>query len=89
MTGLETYVRQQISVLIPEYENLELKATVSDSSYSIEFFAQINGERKQCYELADEGIVDEEKLDHALALIAQYIRNNDDYKKGCVNEIAF
>lgn len=89
MTNLKIYAKEQIATLIPKVENLELRATVSDSSYSIEFFVLVGGERKQCYELADDGIVDEEKLDQVLSLIAEYIRNDADYKKGSVNKVTF
>lgn len=87
MDDLESYVKRQVATLIPKFDNLELRATVSDSSYSVEFFVLVNGERKQCYELADDGIVDEEALDQVLAEIAQYIRNSPDYKRGIVNRL--
>lgn len=89
MSNLEFYAREQISAILPKFDHLELRATVSDSSYAIEFFVQINGERKQCYALADDGVVDEEALDQVLGRIANYIRNDADYKKGSINKIAF
>lgn len=89
MQDLQNYVKGQIAKIIPEFDSLELKATVSDASYSIEFFAVINGERKQCYELADDGAVDEDELDEVLARIAEYIRKAPDYKKGTVNKVSF
>lgn len=89
MLDLRNYATEQISKIVPEFDNLELRATVSDTSYSIEFFVLINGEKKQCYELADDGVIDEEKLDKVLARIAEYIRKGADYKKGSINKVAF
>ena len=44
---------------------------------------------KQCYELADDGIIDEEELDEVFARIAEYIREGSDYKKGSINKVTF
>ena len=89
MPDLQDYAKEQIAKIVPEFDNLELRATVSDTSYSIEFFVSINGEKKQCYELADNGIIDEEELDEVFARIAEYIRKGDDYQKGNINKIDF
>lgn len=89
MPDLQDYAKEQIAKIVPEFNNLELRATVSDTSYSIEFFVSINGEKKQCYELADNGIIDEEELDEVFARIAEYIRKGDDYQKGNINKIDF
>lgn len=89
MSDLQNYAKEQIAKIVPEFDDLELKATVSDTSYSIEFFVSINGEKKQCYELADDGVVDEEQLDEVLARIAEYIRKGSDYKKGNINKVSF
>lgn len=89
MSDLQDYSKEQIAKIVPEFDNLELRATVSDTSYSIEFFVSINGERKQCYELADDGVIDEEELDKVSARIAEYIRKGSNYKKGNINKVAF
>lgn len=89
MPDLQNYAKEQIAKIVPEFDNLELRATVSDTSYSIEFFVSINGERKQCYELADDGVIDEEELDKVSARIAEYIRNGSNYKKGNINKVVF
>lgn len=89
MPDLQNYAKEQIAKIVPEFDGLELKATVNDSSYSVEFFVMINGERKQCYELADDGAVDEDELDEVLARIAEFIRKGPDYKKGTVNKVSF
>lgn len=88
MPDLQNYVKAQIAKIVPGFETLELKATVNDASYSVEFFVMINGEKKQCYELVDDGIVDEDKLDEVLAQIAEFIRKSPDYKKGTINKVS-
>ena len=56
MTELEPFVAEQIKTLVPSYDTVELKATVSASSFSVEFFATVNGKKMQCFEMIDEGI---------------------------------
>ena len=51
MTELELFVSEQIKTLVPNYEALELKATVSSSSFSVEFFATVDGKKMQCFEM--------------------------------------
>ena len=89
MWDLQNYAKKQIAKIVPAFDNLELSATVSDTSYSIEFFVLINGEKKQCYELADNGVIDEDRLGEVLSKIAEYIRKGSDYKKGSINKISF
>ena len=89
MPDLQDYAKEQIAEIVPEFDNLELRAAISDTSYSIEFFVSINGEKKQCYELADDGVIDEEELDEVFARIAEYIRKGSDYKKGSINKVTF
>lgn len=89
MNELEAYVIEQIRNIIPEFQKIEFRATVGDTSRSMEFFVTINGERKQCYELADEGIISDEALDNIFSLIADFIRKSKGYKKGEVNKVSF
>lgn len=89
MNDLKAYAEEQISVLIPEFDSLELRATVTDTSYSVEFFVVINGVRKQCYELVDDEILDEGALDRVLSSIANFIRNDVGYKAGDINKVSF
>ena len=56
MTELELFVSEQIKTLVPNYEALELKATVSSSSFSVEFFATVDGKKMQCFEMIDAGM---------------------------------
>ena len=49
MIELEVFVSEQIKTLIPNYDAVELKATVSSSSFSVEFFATVDGKKMQCF----------------------------------------
>ena len=89
MPDLQNYAKEQIAKIVPEFDNLKLKATVSDTSYSIVFFVTINGKKKQCYELVDDGVIDEDELDEVLAKIADYIRKGPDYRKKNTNKVSF
>lgn len=89
MKDLESYAKDLIASVIPHFEALELRATVSDSSYSVEFFVTVNGERKQCYELVDEGMVEEDQLDRVVAQITAHIRQSEDYQIGQINKVSF
>ena len=48
MTESEIFVSKQIRTLVPNYDSVELKATVSSSSFSVEFFITISGKKMQC-----------------------------------------
>ncbi len=43
----------------------------------------------QCYELVDDGMLDESKLNHIFENIAGYIRCSHDYVKSELNKISF
>ena len=56
---------------------------------SIEFFVWLDDERQQCYELADNGIIDEEKMEKLFDDYAKFVRGNSEYKAGKVNKVQF
>jgi hypothetical protein len=85
MNELEAFATEQIKRIVPEFEKLELRATIGDTSRSVEFFVTIKGERKQCFELADDGVFSDAALDRVFEAIAEFIRNDNEYKKGEVN----
>lgn len=89
MNEFQVFTAEQIKKIIPEYEKLELRATISDTSRSIEFFVTIKGERKQCYELVDEGIINDAALEKVFVAIADFARKTDGYKNGEVNKFSF
>ena len=89
MEKLELQIQEQLKVLVPKAKNIELHATVSDSSYAIEFIAEVDGKKMQCYDMADNGLIDEDELNQVLAEIADGIRKDAGYKKGEVNKLSF
>ena len=89
VSAIEKYAVQKISELVPQYEKLEVDAIVNDDSYSISFYATVNGKRLQCYQLADKGIVSEKLVDATFEDIAKFIRASDEYTAAQLNEYEF
>lgn len=86
MTELELFVAEQIKTLVPNYNTVELKATVSASSFSVEFFATVDGKKMQCFEMIDEGMFTEKNFNAASKAIANYCRNLSDFNTDGINK---
>ena len=86
MTELELFVAEQIKTLVPRYDALELKATVSASSFSVEFFATVDGKKMQCFEMIDEGMFTEKNFNAASKAIANYCRELANFNVDGVNK---
>ena len=86
MTELEPFVAEQIKTLVPSYDTVELKATVSASSFSVEFFATVDGKKMQCFEMIDEGMFTEKNFNAASKAIANYFRNLSDFNTDGINK---
>ena len=86
MTELELFVAEQIKTLVPNYNTVELKATVSASSFSVEFFATVDGTKMQCFEMIDEGMFTEKNFNAASKAIANYFRNLSDFNTDGINK---
>lgn len=86
MTELELFVSEQIKTLVPNYEAVELKATVSSSSFSVEFFATVGGKKMQCFEMIDEGAFTEKNFNIASKAIANYCRGLADFNADGINK---
>lgn len=86
MSDLEKSILDSLFALCPRAEKIEFRASISDRSHSIEFFATENGQRKQCYDLADEGVLPEESLDVCFRTIAAFVRRSDTFAHGKMNE---
>lgn len=86
MTELELFVSEQIKTLVPSYDTVELKATVSSSSFSVEFFATINGKKMQCFEMIDKGMFTEKNFNVASKSIANYFRKLSDFNADGINK---
>jgi len=86
MIELEVFVSEQIKTLIPNYDAVELKATVSSSSFSVEFFATVDGKKMQCFEMIDNGLFTEKNFNTASKAIANYFRGLPDFKQDDINK---
>lgn len=86
MTELELFVAEQIKTLVPSYETVELKATVGSSSFSVEFFATVDGKKMQCFEMVDEGMFTEKNFNDASKAIADYFRRLPDFNADGINK---
>ena len=86
MTELEAFVSEQIKILVPNYEALELKATVSSSSFSVEFFATVDGKKMQCFEMIDEGMFTEKNFNVVSKAIANYCRGLNGFNADGINK---
>lgn len=89
MSELETIIKKEVEKVVPHFEKLELRATVGSNSYSVEFFATVNGKRMQCYEMADNGLIDEDDLEIITQEIAKELRKSPEYKSGQPNKFSF
>ncbi len=83
MTELEERtIAEQIRKLVPHYSMIEFRAAVSSNSYTVEFYATVNGRRMQCFEMIDKGLFTEEEFDSVAKNIANYLRGRPDFQKG-------
>lgn len=86
---MENMVIKLVQKLVPTYEKVEWSSIISDSTYSIEFFVTINGERLQCYEMADNDVIDEDLMLFLFDEFAKNYRKSDDFVKGKQNKYKF
>ena len=89
MNYLETAIIKEVKKIVPSFEKLELRATISDRSYSVEFFTTVREKMLQCYEMADNGQIDEDELEAVLQEIAKVLRTSPTYKSGSPNKFSF
>ena len=81
--------KKLVKELVPDFDKMEFRASIGDTSRSIEFFVWVNGEKMQCYELADAGEIDESQMEKMFDSFAGAIRKSEEYRKGEVNKISF
>jgi len=89
VSEVEKYISEKIAQLVPNYKKLDVRANIGDKSYAIEFFVTIDNRRMQCYDMVDDGIIEENELDSVFKAIAEYIRNTTDYITGKINKYSF
>ena len=86
MNEMECFLAEQIKTLVPEYESVELKVKVNSTSYSVVFYATVDGERMQCFDMIDEGLFEEKDFDKVAKDIADYFRSLPDFNKEGLNK---
>ena len=86
MAKLEHFLAEQMNTLVPNYDTVELKATVSSSSFSVEFFVTVDGKRKQCFQMIDDGQFTEKNFNIFSKAIANYVRGLPDFNKKDINK---
>lgn len=89
MTELEQYIIDQLAQLVPNADAVEVRANIGDKSYSIEFFASIDGMNHQCYDMIDNGTINEKDFDAIVKQIAKHIRKSPEYRLGEINKFSF
>lgn len=86
MTELELFIAEQIKKLVPSYDAVDLKATVSSSSFSVEFFATVAGKKMQCFEMIDNGMFTEKNFNAVAKAIANHFRGLSDFNVDGINK---
>ncbi len=89
MNQINEFITKQISSVVPDFDSLEVSMLVGKASYSLEFFVTKDNIRKQCYDMVDEGVIDENKVDDVANIIADYIRKQPDYDASKPNKIEY
>lgn len=87
MSELEKYIMEQIEKFVPTFEELDVRANIGDSSYSVEFFVTIDGKKMQCFDMVDDGVIQEKDMDSVSESIAKYVRKTSSYESGKINKI--
>lgn len=73
----ETLIYEKIKKIIPEKsEKTVFFAAMSQTIYEVFFYSFIEGNYIQCYELAEQGKLDENELDHVFDAIVDIIKNS-------------
>lgn len=86
MTELECFISKQIEILVPSYDAVELRATVSSSSFSVEFFVTVDGKKMQCFEMIDKGFFTEKQFNTVSKAIANYFRALPGFNEDGINK---
>lgn len=89
MSDYKNEIAKRIQKILPGIEKLDFAGCVSDTGYSLEFYATLKGQKYQCYELSDDGALDENDLDEFLRQLSKYLRTVTDYNKGELNKFKF
>jgi len=83
---VEEFAIQQINTLISGYDKIEVEMYIDDLSYSVDFIVTIDGQKKQCLDLIDEGLITNKAYESVAEKIAEFVRVSENYKSGSVNK---
>lgn len=73
----ETLIYDKVRPIIPTgSDKTVFFASITQTSYEVFFYAFIDGNPVQCYELAEEGKLDENELDTVFATIVDIIKES-------------
>ena len=89
MNDIEYFIIERIKKLCENMSKLDFRASISEKTYSIEFFATENGKRHQCFDMVDEGKLNPEELKQCQREIAEYIRKQADFDAEKINKYRF
>lgn len=77
----ETLIFTKIRSIIPtESDKTIFFASITQTSYEMFFYTFIGGKPVQCYELAEEGKLDENELEAVFAAVVDIIKESKVYK---------
>lgn len=75
MNQIEKFTTEKLKPLCPQAEEIEVRAEIGKCSYYFVFWATMDGLKKQCYEMIDNGELDETEAERCFCDIAEYVRN--------------
>lgn len=79
----ETLIYDKVRNIIPDRsEKTVFFVAIGDTSYEMFFYAFIDGEAHQCFELAEKEILNENELDAVFAEVVSIIKNSKLYSLG-------
>lgn len=82
----ETLIYEHIRKITPEKSSRNIFfAAITQTSYEIFFYSYIDGAAVQCYELAEQGLIDENDLDKVFETIAGIIRDSKVFDTAKIN----
>ena len=77
----ETLIYDKVRQIIPEGSSKTVFfASVTETSYEVFFYAYIDGNPAQCFELAEQELLDENELDTVFADIVDVIKKSKVYQ---------
>lgn len=83
---LETLLYEKIRDIIPEKsEKTIFFGAISQTSYEMFFYAFIDGKPVQCYELAEQGVMDENELAEVFESVVHIVKESKAFDEGKMN----